>query len=172
MDFAGRKYLPGPTSVFRFHRGHAARHRAVLVLGMADDDGVPLRRWFGMFGLLVNHFFIPKARAYRLRSHAAECSNVAAALKAKRRLRGYAIAGDHLRSEEGGPLILPELVLETKSGSKQRFGVRPVEFQGGLRVLETDVSRALAWLRAPTVQRSEANRIQQAAFCRPMQRLL
>jgi hypothetical protein len=31
-------------------------------------------------------------------------------------------------AKKGAPLILPELILETKNGSKQKCGVRPAEF--------------------------------------------
>jgi hypothetical protein len=33
------------------------------------------------------------------------------------------------KAKKGAPLILPELILKTKSGSKQKFGVRPAEFK-------------------------------------------
>ena len=54
----------------RCHCGLAQGVEAVFVLGMANDDGVPLHGLLGMSGLFVNHLLIPGARAYRLRAEA------------------------------------------------------------------------------------------------------
>jgi hypothetical protein len=40
------------------------------------------------------------------------------------------------KAKKGAPFILPELILETKSGRKQKFGVRPAEFLKACEHLE------------------------------------
>jgi hypothetical protein len=111
---------------------------AVFVLGMANDDGVTMRGLFGLAGILVNHFFIPKARAYRLRVEAVLRNTPTSRLRSKPNVV-YEVT--ELRAikcvaKKGAPLILPELILETKNGSKQLFGVRPAEFKRACEYLK------------------------------------
>jgi hypothetical protein len=104
---------------------------AVFVLGMANDDGVPLRGLPGMSRLLVNHLLIPKARTYRLRVEAMLRNTPTSRLRSKPNVVYEVTQLEAIKcvAKKGAPLILPELILETKSGNKQLYGVRPVEFK-------------------------------------------
>jgi hypothetical protein len=103
---------------------------AFFALGMANDDGVTYPLLFGLAGILVNHLLKPKARAYRLRIEAMVQGTPTSRLRTKPNV-AYDVAqlkAIICKAKKGAPLILPELILETKSGSKQKFGVRPAEF--------------------------------------------
>jgi hypothetical protein len=104
---------------------------AFFVLGMANDDGVTYPALFGLTGVLVNHLLKPKARAYRLRAEAMVQTSPTSQLRAKPNVV-YEVAqlkAVQCKAKKGAPLILPELILETKSGGKQKFDVRPDEFK-------------------------------------------
>jgi hypothetical protein len=104
---------------------------AFFVLGMANDDGVSYPALFGLVGVLVNHLLKPKARAYRLRMEAMVQSSPTSRLRTKPNLvyEVTQLKAIKCKAKKGAPLILSELILETKSGSKQKFGVRPAEFK-------------------------------------------
>lgn len=104
---------------------------AFFVLGMANDDGVTYPHLFGMAGILVNHLLKPKARTYRLRTEAMLQSSPTSQLRTKPNVvyEVMQLKAIQCKAKKGAPLILSELVLETKSGSKQKFGVRPAAFK-------------------------------------------
>jgi hypothetical protein len=104
---------------------------AFFVLGMANDDGVTYPALFGLAGVLVNHLLKPKARAYRLRIEAMVQSSPTSRLRAKPNVvyEVTQLRAIKCKTKKGAPLILSELILETKSGSKQKFGVRPAEYK-------------------------------------------
>ncbi len=104
---------------------------AGIVLGMANDDGLAMHGLFGVSGLLVNHLLVPKARAYRLRAEAMLRNTSTSQLRSKPNVV-YEVAqlkAIKCVAKKGAPLILPELILETKRGSKQLYGVRTAEFK-------------------------------------------
>jgi hypothetical protein len=111
---------------------------AFFLLGMSNDDGVTYPALFGLVGVLINYLVKPKARAYRLRMEAMVQSTPTSRLRTKpnvaydvRQLKAIIC-----KAKKGAPLILSELILETKSGSKQKFGVRPAEFIRACELLE------------------------------------
>jgi hypothetical protein len=104
---------------------------AFFVLGMANDDGVTYPALFGLTGVLINHLLKPKARAYRLRMEAMLQSTQTSQLRAKPNVV-YEVSQlkvINCKAKKGAPLILSELILETRRGTKQKFGVRPDEFK-------------------------------------------
>jgi hypothetical protein len=111
---------------------------AFFVLGMANDEGVTHPALFGLLGILVSYLLKPKARAYRLRMEAMVQSTPISRLRTKPNV-AYDVAqlkAIICKAKKGAPLILPELILETKSGGKQKFGVRPAEFLKACEHLE------------------------------------
>jgi hypothetical protein len=111
---------------------------AFFVLGMSNDDGVTHPALFGLVGVLVNHLLKPKALAYRQRMEAMAQSTPTSRLRTKSNV-AYDVTQLRAiicKAKKGAPLILPELILETKSGSKQKFAVRPAEFRKACEQLE------------------------------------
>jgi hypothetical protein len=104
---------------------------AFFVLAMANDDGVTYPALFGLIGILVNYLLKPKARTYRLRAEAMAQSSPTSQLRMKPNVvyEVTQLKAIQCKAKKGAPLILPELILETKGGSKQKFGVRPAEFK-------------------------------------------
>jgi hypothetical protein len=116
-----------PDSIVAVRQGIAA----FFVLGMANDDGVSHPALFGLLGVLINHVLKPKAQAYRQRMEAMVQSAPTSRLRTKPNV-AYEVTqlkAIICKAKKGAPLILPELILETKSGTKQKFGVRPAEFK-------------------------------------------
>ena len=111
---------------------------AFFVLGMANDDGVTYPALFGLTGILVNQLLKPKARAYRQRMEAMMQSTPTSRLRSKPNVvyEVPQLKTIQCKAKRGAPLILPELILETKSGSKQKFGVRPAEFKKACEYLK------------------------------------
>ncbi|HEX4427482.1 MAG TPA: hypothetical protein VH079_18925 [Terriglobales bacterium] len=110
----------------------------MLLLGMANDDGLAMTGLFGLSGVLINHLLIPKARAHRLRVEALVRNTPTSRLRLKPNVV-YEIAqlgAVTCVAKKGAPLILPELVLETRSGSKRKYGVRPAEFKRACQYLK------------------------------------
>jgi hypothetical protein len=104
---------------------------AFFVLGMLNDDGVSYPALFGLVGVLINHLLKPKARAYRQRMEAMVENSPTSRLRTKPNVvyEVTQLKAIQCKARKGAPLILSELILETKSGSKQKFGVRPAEFK-------------------------------------------
>jgi hypothetical protein len=110
---------------------------AVFVLGMANDDGVsvpilPVLAW-----ILINKLLKPKAMAYRRRAEVMAEKMPTSRLREKPNVV-YDIAQlqtIQCKSKWGAPLVLPELILETKNGSKQTFGIRLSEFKKACQFL-------------------------------------
>jgi hypothetical protein len=104
---------------------------AFFVLAMANDDGVTYPHLFGMAGILINRLLKPKARTYRLRMEAMVQSCPTSRLRAKPNVvyEVTQLKAITCKAKKGAPLILSELILETKTGSRQKFGVRPTEFK-------------------------------------------
>jgi hypothetical protein len=111
---------------------------AFFVLGMSNDVGVTYPALFGLVGVLVNHLLKPKALAYRQRMEAMVQSGLTSGLRSKPNVvyEVTQLKAIICKAKKGAPLILPELILETKSGSKQKFGVRPAEFLKACEHLE------------------------------------
>ncbi len=104
---------------------------AFFILGMSNDDGVSQPALFGLAGVLVNHLLKPKALAYRQRMESMVQSTPSSRLRTNPNV-AYEITqlkAITCKLKKGAPLILSELIFETKSGSKQKFGVRPAEFK-------------------------------------------
>ena len=104
---------------------------AFFVLGMSNDDRLPQPALFGLVGVLVNHLLKPKALAYRQRMEAMVQSTPTSQLRTKPNV-AYDVTqlkAIICKAKKGAPLILSELILETKSGSKQKFAMRPAEFR-------------------------------------------
>jgi hypothetical protein len=82
---------------------------------------------FGLVGVLVNHLLKPKARAYRLRMETMVQTSPTSRLRTKPNVvyEVTQLKAITCKMKKGAPLILSELILETKSGGKQKFGVRP-----------------------------------------------
>jgi hypothetical protein len=121
---------------------------AVLILGMANDDAAPLPALFGLAGVLFNHFLVPKARAYRLRVEAMLQNTPTSQLRSKPNL-AYGVSqlkAIKCVAKKGAPFILPELILETKSGSKRSFGVRPAEFKRACGFLKQMYPALCQWV--------------------------
>jgi hypothetical protein len=98
---------------------------------MQFDDGVSYPALFGLVGVLINHLLKPKARAYRQRMEAMVQNSPTSRLRTKPNVvyEVTQLKAIQCKAKKGAPLILSELILETKSGSKQKFGVRPAEFK-------------------------------------------
>jgi hypothetical protein len=111
---------------------------AFFVLGMANDDGVSYPALFGLAGVLVNHLLKPKARAYRLHVEAMLRSSPTSRLRTKPNVvyEVTQLKAIECKTKKGAPLILSELILETKGGGKQKFGVRPAEFKKACECLK------------------------------------
>ena len=117
-----------------FSRLHVALRQGIgafFVLGMSNDDGVSYPALFGLVGVLVNHLLKPKARAYRQRMEAMVQNSPTSRLRTKPNVvyEVTQLKAIQCKAKKGAPLILSELILETKSGSKQKFGIRPAEFK-------------------------------------------
>jgi len=111
---------------------------AFFVLGLANDDGMTYPALFGLAGVLINHLLKPKARAYRLRMEAMLQNTSTSQLRAKPNV-AYDVAQLKTiicKAKRGAPLILSELILETRRGKKQKFGVRPAEFKKACEYLK------------------------------------
>jgi hypothetical protein len=110
---------------------------AMLVLGMANDDGVTYGL-FGLVGLLINYVLKPKAAAYRQRAEAMVRNTPTSRLRMKPNLvyDVTQLKSIACKAKKGAPLILPELILETKNGKKEKFGVRPAEFKRACEYLK------------------------------------
>src|ERR1700730_9356870 len=76
-------------------------------------------------------FVKPKARAYRQRMEAMVQNSPTSRLRTKPNVvyEVTQLKAIQCKAKKGAPLILSELILETKSGSKQKFGIRPAEFK-------------------------------------------
>jgi hypothetical protein len=111
---------------------------AMFVLNLANDDGVMMRGLFGIAGLLVNHLFVPKARAYRLRVEAMLRNTPTSRLRSKPNVVYEVTQLKAIKcvAKKGAPLILPELIIETRNGNKQMYGVRPAEFKRACEYLK------------------------------------
>jgi len=98
---------------------------------MSNDDGVSYPALFGLVGVLVNHLLKPQARAYRQRMEAMVQNSPTSRLRTKPNVvyEVTQLKAIQCKAKKGTPLILSELIFETKSGSKQKFGVRPAEFR-------------------------------------------
>jgi hypothetical protein len=105
---------------------------------MSNDDGVSYPALFGLLGVLVNHLLKPKALAYRQRMKAMVRSGLTSGLRSKPNVvyEVTQLKAIICKAKKGAPLILPELILETKNDSKQNFGVRPAEFLKACEYLE------------------------------------
>jgi hypothetical protein len=111
---------------------------AVFVLGMANDDGLMMPGLFGLAGLLVNHLLKPKARVFRLRMETTLRNTPTSQLHSKPNIVHDVAQLKAIKcvAKKGAPLILPELILESKNGNKQKFGVRPAEFKKACEYLK------------------------------------
>jgi hypothetical protein len=105
---------------------------------MSNDDGVTYPALFGLVGVLVSHLLKPKALAYRQRMEAMVQSGLTSGLRSKPNVvyEVTQLKAIICKAKKGAPFILPELILETKSGRKQKFGVRPAEFLKACEHLE------------------------------------
>jgi hypothetical protein len=123
-----------PDSIVALRQGIGA----VLLLGMANDDGLAMTGLFGLSGVLINHLLIPKARAHRLRVEALVRNTPTSRLRSKPNVVYEVAQLEAVKcvAKKGTPLILPELVLETRSGSKRKYGVRPAEFKRACQYLK------------------------------------
>jgi hypothetical protein len=123
-----------PGAIVALRQGYGAS----IILGMANDDGVPIRGLFGTMGLVINHLVKPKARAYRLRAEAMMGNTPTSQLRSKPNVVYEVTQLKAIKcvAKKGAPLILPELVLETKTGGRQMFGVRPDEFKRACELLK------------------------------------
>jgi hypothetical protein len=111
---------------------------AMFLLGMANDDGLMMTGLFGVSGILINRLLIPKARAHRLKVEAMVRNTPTSSLRLKPNVV-YQVAqlkAVKCVAKKGAPLILPEIVLETKNGNKQNYGVRPAEFKKACQYLK------------------------------------
>jgi hypothetical protein len=122
-----------PDSIVALRQGIGA----ALLLGMANDDGLAMTGLFGLSGILINHLLIPKARAHRLRVEAMARNTPTSRLRLKPNVVYEVAQLEAIKcvAKRGAPFILPELLLETKSGSKQKYGVRPAEFKRACQYL-------------------------------------
>jgi hypothetical protein len=104
---------------------------AIFILGMANDDGLAMTGLFGISGVLINHLLIPKARAHRLQVEAMVRNTPMSRLRSKPNVVHEVTQLKAIKcvAKKGAPFILPELILETRSGSKKLYGVRPAEFK-------------------------------------------
>lgn len=123
-----------PDSIVALRQGLGAS----IALGLANDDGVPMRGLWGNAALVVNRILKPKARAYRLRAEAMLGNTPTSRLRSKPNVvyEVTELKAIKCLAKKGAPLILPELVLETKTGGRQMFGVRPVEFKRACELLK------------------------------------
>ena len=100
---------------------------AFFVLGMSNSAGGAC----GLIGIVIKSLLQPRAQAFRQRIEAALQSTSSARLQVKpnvvyqtKQLKAIAY-----KLKSGAPLILSDLVLETKTGSKQRYGIIPADFE-------------------------------------------
>jgi hypothetical protein len=100
---------------------------AFFVLGMSHSAGSA----FGLIGILIKSLVQPRARAFRQRIEAALQSTSSARLKVKPNVvyQTNQLKAMTYKLKNGAPLILSDLVLETKTGSKQRYGIIPEDFE-------------------------------------------
>jgi hypothetical protein len=133
-----------PDSIVAVRQGMGA----MFVLAMASDDGLMMPGLFGLAGVLINHLLKPKARAYRLQVETMLRNTPTSRLRLKPNI-AYEIT--QLRTikcvaKRGAPIILSELILETKSGAKQKYGVHPAEFKKACQYLKQTYPDLCHWV--------------------------
>jgi len=101
---------------------------AFFMLGMSNDRS---RGAFGLLGLLVNHLLKPRAQAFRQRIEATLRSTPSARLRGKPNVvyQTTQLTAIHYKLKRGAPFVTSDLVLETKAGRKQRYGIFPPDFE-------------------------------------------
>jgi len=99
---------------------------AFFALGLSNSMG----RVFGLVGALVHHFLQPRSQAVRERIEATLQSTSSVRLSVKDNVVFQAVQLKVItyKLKKGAPAILSDLVLETKTGSKQRYGINPTDF--------------------------------------------
>ena len=122
-----------PDSIVALRQGLGAS----IALGLANDDGVPMRGLWGNAALVVNRLPKPKARAYRLRAEAMTRNTPTSRLRTTPNVVYDVTELKAIKcvAKKGAPLVLPELVFETKTGGRQMYGVRPDEFKRACELL-------------------------------------
>lgn len=99
---------------------------AFFVLGMSDSAG----RAFGLVGILSNTC-CRRAQAFRQRIEAALQSTPSSRLRVKPNVvyQTTQLKAITYKLKRAPPLILSDLVVETKTGSRQRYGIVPADFE-------------------------------------------
>jgi hypothetical protein len=101
---------------------------AFFVFGMANGAAPSI---FGLLGVLINHLVRGKVQGYRQRIEATLASTPTSRLRMKPNVVYQTM---QLKSitfkpvKNGGGLILPDVILETKDGKKQKYGMQPADF--------------------------------------------
>jgi hypothetical protein len=100
---------------------------AFFALGMSNSLG----RTFGPVGILVKYLLQPHAQAFRQRIEATLQNTPSARLRSKPNVvyQTTQLKAITFKLKKGAPLILSDLILETTTGSKQRYGVVPADFE-------------------------------------------
>lgn len=100
---------------------------AFFILGISNSS----THLFGLLGVLLNYVLQPKARAFRERTEFALKTTPIARLRTKPNLVhevGKLRAITYTR-KKGAPLVLSDLVVESLSGTKTKYGINPADFE-------------------------------------------
>jgi hypothetical protein len=100
---------------------------AFFALGMSNSLG----RVFGPVGILVKYLVQPYANAFRQRIEANLQSTPGARLCHKPNVvyQTTQLKAITFKLKKGAPLISSDLILETTTGRKQRYGIVPADFE-------------------------------------------
>jgi len=100
---------------------------AFFALGLSSSAG----HAFGLLGALINYLAQKKAKVFRERTEATLKSTPSTRLCSKPNVvfRASELQVISYKFKKGAPLILSDLTVETTTGSKQRYGINPVDFE-------------------------------------------
>jgi hypothetical protein len=101
---------------------------AFFMFGLANGAAPSM---FGLLGVLINHLVRGKVQSFRQRIEATLASTPTSRLRMKPNVVYQTM---QLKSitfkpvKNGGGLILPDVILETQDGRKQKYGMQPADF--------------------------------------------
>jgi hypothetical protein len=100
---------------------------AFFMLGMSDPIGLA----YSPVGILAKYLLQPRAQAYRQKTEATLQKAQIARFRAKPNVvfQTPKLKAITFKFKKGAPVVSSDLVVETKTGSKQRYGINPADFE-------------------------------------------